>query len=172
MYVPVRPQTIPVLLYVLRAHSPSVVQVLLSGTPRRLSRWWSQKVLVESALLSWLSKVNSGMLDNFLACKCAPRCLPASRAPAAAVSLHLTHLRALLLSCLREADGRGARAPRVQDGRGGRVDYAGCVRCRLRPRLWRRGRLEWHRLESLFRGGQPLVGFRGTGLCIGGDPPA
>ena len=87
MYVPVRPQTIPDGDYVLRAHSPSVAQVLLSGTPRRLSRWWPQKVLVESALLSWLSKVNSGMLDNFLASKCAPRCLPASRAPASSCFL-------------------------------------------------------------------------------------
>ena len=48
----------------------------------------------------------------------------------------------------RGAEGRGARAPGVQEGRGVRVDDGGCERARLQPRLRRRGRLDWHRLEG------------------------
>ena len=48
----------------------------------------------------------------------------------------------------RGADWRGARAPGVQEGRGVRVDDGGCERARLQPRLRRRGRLDWPRLEA------------------------
>ena len=41
----------------------------------------------------------------------------------------------------------------------------------LRHHHRRGGRLERCRLEGLVRGGQPLVGFRGSSLCIGADPP-
>ena len=41
----------------------------------------------------------------------------------------------------------------------------------LRHHHRRGGRLERCRLEGLVRGGQPLVGFRGSAVCVGADPP-
>jgi hypothetical protein len=87
MYVPVLPQSDPAAHLFLRAHHPCLFRYCIGDPKRRLSRLQAWKVLVESALLSWLSKVNSGMLDNFLACKCAPHCLPVSRAPASSYFL-------------------------------------------------------------------------------------
>ena len=75
-----------------------------------------------------------------------------SPAPSLALSTSLSPAHAaapLMILTSRVASGRGARAPHVQDGPGGRVDDAGCARGHLRPRPRRRGRFEWHRLESL-----------------------
>ena len=91
--------------------------------------------------------------------------------PPPAISLHLTHLRALLLSCLpaaselprcRFAETKHAPATPLADARA-RAGSGHHRRCR--------GGLERRGLEGHPRGGQPLVGFRGSAVCIGADPP-
>ena len=68
----------------------------------------------------------------------------------------------------RGADGRGARAPGVQEGWGVRVDDGGCERARLQPRLRRRGRLESNRLHVLTPRRLTLWGV-GSGVSV--SPP-
>ena len=78
-----------------------------------------------------------------------PSPIPRSLARPCNLSFTCARLSAHDSHTSRVASGRGARAPHVQDGLGGRVDDAGCARGHLWPRPRCRGRFEWHRLESL-----------------------
>ena len=77
-----------------------------------------------------------------------------------------TRQRGLLAShacpCYRSAEKKRAPATPLTDARA-RAGSGHHRRCR--------GGLERRGLEGHPRGGQPLVGFRGSAVCIGADPP-
>ena len=95
---------------------------------------WAQQVSSESIGPRLVPKVNPTTLDDLSACT-EPRGRPSRLSHATPSAFRVPmRLSPVDFRLSFAAPGRGERAPRVQDGRRGRVDGAGRVSGRARPR--------------------------------------